>query len=184
MIAAKRDVYANEYALPDYNGESQDYLQLVEREDQTKQAVLRKDKIVLVVGILCMFSLALLYTFMAAKITMGGYTINSLKADIDTIENQNHRLTLEIEEKSSLKRIETLAISELGMIAPNGKDVCYVSMDTNILTASAEQGAQANQASQANAGNIETAARDSQANAQTEKNTHPMFLALNKLFFQ
>lgn len=181
MIAAKRDVYASEfeYDLPDYGRGEQEYLQVIENNGVNKKAALRKDKLVLVVGILCMFSLALLYTFMAAQITMGGYTINSLKADIETIENQNHRLTLEIEEKSSLKRIETLARTELGMIAPNGKNVYYVAMDT---ASPVIDGGQPQQASQTN----QAVADEDSVDAQTEKNknAHPVFLALNKLFFE
>ncbi|MCI8336714.1 MAG: hypothetical protein HFI72_06120 [Peptococcaceae bacterium] len=181
MIAAKRDVYASEYEynLPDYGQEEQEYLQVIETGGVNKKATLRKDKLVLVVGILCMFSLALLYTFMAAKITMGGYTINALKADIETIENQNHRLTLEIEEKSSLKRIETLARTELGMIAPNGKNVYYVAMDTAspVLTGGQpQQTAQAAPAAKTENGE--------ETQPETNKNAHPVFLALNKLFFE
>ncbi len=178
MIAAKRDVYASEYEydLPDYNGEEQEYLQVVEYNGVDKKVALRKDKLVLVVGILCMFSLAMLYTFMAAKITMGGYTINALKADIETIENQNHRLTLEIEEKSSLKRIETLARTELGMIAPNGKNVYYVAMD-GVSPANAVAPAEPDNQAAAVADSNETPVEE-------EKNAHPVFLALNKLFFE
>lgn len=181
MIAAKRDVYASEfeYDLPDYGREEQEYLQVVEYNGVNKKATLRKDKLVLVVGILCMFSLALLYTFMAAQITMGGYTINALKADIETIENQNHRLTLEIEEKSSLKRIETLARTELGMIASNGKNVYYVAMDAASPMLAGDQPQQTNQTNQA------VAAGDSgDAQPEKNKNAHPVFLALNKLFFE
>ena len=176
MIAAKRDVYASEYELPDYNEEEQEYLQVVEYNGVDKKVALRKDKLVLVVGILCMFSLAMLYTFMAAKITMGGYTINALKADIETIENQNHRLTLEIEEKSSLKRIETLARTELGMIAPNGKNVYYVAME-GIAPANAAASSEAD-------GQTAAVADSNESPVEEEKNAHPVFLALNKLFFE
>ncbi len=181
MIAAKRDVYTTEfeYDLPDYSRDEQEYLQVVEYNGVDKKTALRKDKLVLVVGILCMFSLALLYTFMAAQITMGGYTINALKADIETIENQNHRLTLEIEEKSSLKRIETLARTELGMIASNGKNVYYVAMDT---AAPVLVDSQMPQTSQTNQAVVAEKAQESQT--EKNKNAHPVFLALNKLFFE
>lgn len=173
MIAAKRDVLENDFVLPDYGQNKADYLRVVEKEHKNKQAALKKDKIVLVAGILCMFSLGLLYTFMAAKITMGGYTINSLKAEINTIETQNHRLTLEIEEKSSLKNIENIAKTKLGMIAPNDTGVYYLAMEKDLVIASNTQTEQ---------GKTETATENNQV--KEEKNTHPILLALNKLFFE
>lgn len=171
MIAVKRDAYANEYESPDYGRRE---LQVIENTGAKKKAVLRRDRFFMVAGVLCIFSLALLYTFMTAGITQGGYAINTLKADIAAIENQNHRLTLEIEEKSSLKRIEGLAKTELGMVASNGKNVYYVAME------GAAPGAENNQQGQ----QAQTATANTATAPESNGNGSPAFLAFNKLFFE
>ena len=175
MIAAKRDMMEQEFVLPGYNQNRPEYLRVVEREPEDKTAALRKDKYILVAGILCVFCLGLLYTFMAAKITMGGYTINSLKTEINTIENQNHRLTLDLEEISPLKNIEAYAISELGMISPNNSAVYYLAMENGSDDLVIAANSQAEQGEAGGAG---------ENNQIEQKNEHPILLALNKLFFE
>jgi len=67
------------------------------------------------------FGYALILVFLCIKSATLGYQIENLKQDIQNIETANYRMDYEIAEKSSLDRVESVAVAELGMYKPDSK---------------------------------------------------------------
>lgn len=71
----------------------------------------------------CMvFGYALILVFLCMKSATLGYQIEKLEVDVQNLETANHRLDYQIAEKSSLNRVEWVAVSQLGMYKPNSRD--------------------------------------------------------------
>lgn len=62
------------------------------------------------------FAWALLIVFLGISISVIGYQIVGLENDIAKLQDSNRRFEYEIAQKSSLDRIELLAVQELGMV--------------------------------------------------------------------
>jgi len=67
------------------------------------------------------FSMALLLVFLCIKSATLGYQIEQLELDVQNLETANHRLDYQIAEKSSLARVERVAVTDLGMYKPDSK---------------------------------------------------------------
>jgi cell division protein FtsL len=70
---------------------------------------------------LIMFGYALILVFLCMKSAALGYQIENLQIDIQNIETANYRLDYQIAEKSSLARVEQVAVAQLGMYKPESK---------------------------------------------------------------
>lgn len=66
-----------------------------------------------------LFAYALLLVFLCCKSAILSYQIAGLEKDIHQLETSQHRLEYQISQESSLARIETVAIKELGMSKPD-----------------------------------------------------------------
>lgn len=64
------------------------------------------------------FGYSLLLVALCIKSATLGYQIEKLEADIQNLETVNHRLDYQIAEKSSLSRVEWVAVTQLGMYKP------------------------------------------------------------------
>jgi len=67
------------------------------------------------------FGYSLLLVFLCIKSATLGYQIENLEQDIQGLETANHRLEFQIAEKSSLDRVERIAVTQLGMTKPDAK---------------------------------------------------------------
>lgn len=90
---------------------------ITKREKRKK--ILRPDAKFYVKSVLTIFILALLLVYVCIKSATLGYEIVQLEKEIHTLETENQRLVYDIAEKSSLERIELIAIEELGMHKPS-----------------------------------------------------------------
>jgi len=68
-----------------------------------------------------LFGFALLLVLLSIKSATLGYQIEKLDVDIQNLETANHRLEFQIAEKSSLERVERVAVANLGMYKPDTK---------------------------------------------------------------
>ena len=65
--------------------------------------------------------------------------INSAETRLNTLQAESVRMQTELEGKMSLKEIEEKAISEYGMVKPDGSQVSYVKMEAESRVESAEK---------------------------------------------
>ncbi len=70
---------------------------------------------------LLFFSFALLLVFLCNMSSTLGYQIEQLNVDIQSLQTANNRLDFQIAEKSSLDRVERVAVTDLGMYKPDSK---------------------------------------------------------------
>jgi cell division protein FtsL len=68
------------------------------------------------------FLYALLLVTLCMQSATLGYQIEKLESDIQTLETENHRLDFQIAAKSSLGRVEWVALTQLGMYKPISGD--------------------------------------------------------------
>ncbi|MBC7076032.1 MAG: cell division protein FtsL [Syntrophomonadaceae bacterium] len=73
-----------------------------------------RGKILFKIGVIA-FIYALLLVYLSVRSAVLGYEIVELQNDINLLETANNRLEYEIAQKTSLKRIEQIAETELGM---------------------------------------------------------------------
>lgn len=76
------------------------------------------------------FGYALILVFLCIKSATLGYQIEQLQKDVQNIETANHRLEYQIAEKSSLARVEQVAVAQLGMYKPDVKTSIAMSVPT------------------------------------------------------
>lgn len=87
------------------------------------------------------FAYAFLLVFLCIKSATLGYQIESLERDVQGLETANHRLEYQIAEKSSLARVENIAMAQLGMSKPDAKLSLAMEVKTEpIQVASVTQG--------------------------------------------
>jgi cell division protein FtsL len=84
---------------------------------RTYKKVNRKQEWLIKIGI-CFFLYACLVVFLCIKGAVLGYQIVQLENDINKLEASADRMEYEIAQKSSLEKIEQLAVAELGMHHP------------------------------------------------------------------
>lgn len=90
--------------------------------------------------------------FVSAKITSAGGEINAINAQITELENQAAIADLTIGAKSSLERVESYAIAELGMVYPDPDQTYFLSEDSSRSIAAGRQALAQAQAEQDAAG--------------------------------
>jgi cell division protein FtsL len=96
---------------------------------KTVLKVNQKRKLLIKTAIL-VFSYALLLVFLCIKSATLGYQVEQLKLDVQNIETANNRLDYQIAEKSSLARVERVAVTNLGMYKPDSKT--SIAMDVKV----------------------------------------------------
>ena len=85
-----------------------------------------RQKLILVGVVLCCFVMSIMVAFYYAQVAYLGYKIDLLQQKMVDLRLESHNLDQEITKEASLKKIETVAIDELGMIKPSSKDVVPV----------------------------------------------------------
>jgi cell division protein FtsL len=85
---------------------------------KTKVKINQKRKL-LIKGTAILFGYALLLVFLCIKSSILGYQIEQMGKDVQDLETANQRLEYQIAQKSSLDRVERIAVANLGMCKPD-----------------------------------------------------------------
>jgi cell division protein FtsL len=75
------------------------------------------------------FLLGLTFTSLTAQVAAKGQDLNRLKKEIEALQVNNDRLQLERQRLVSLDNIETVAVSELGMVKPQFESLQIMNID-------------------------------------------------------
>ncbi len=94
-------------------------------------------KIVAAAMLVLVMAFTLLYS--QVVLTELNSQINSAETRLNTLQAESVRMQTELEGKMSLKEIEEKAISEYGMVKPDGSQVSYVKMEAESRVESAEK---------------------------------------------
>lgn len=99
----------------------------------------RSDYVKLTLAVIAVLVYLLGVTFMESKIGDAGAEINNLKEQIARTENDSLMADLEIGELSSLERIESYAVSDLGMVPTDANSIYYLNKESSMMIAMGEQ---------------------------------------------
>lgn len=76
------------------------------------------------------FALGVLLAAQYAKIATTGYKIVSMKKSLAELQLENEHLQSQYNQLQSLDRVEKIATTKLGMVAPNGEGFIYVPVES------------------------------------------------------
>ncbi|HOV42792.1 MAG TPA: cell division protein FtsL [Syntrophothermus lipocalidus] len=97
----------------------------------TKRRNLQSVRLIAIIAAL--FGLGLLAVFIRCQLAVLGYQIVELKQEIADLDQQNRHLELRIAELSSPSRIETLAVTKLGMCKPDEVQVVALKEEVPVV---------------------------------------------------
>lgn len=80
---------------------------------------------------LCVFAVCLSILFTNALIIEKASTVNDMQNQLNMLTEENNHAKLEIEKNLDLKKIEDIAIGELGMKRPDKYQIVYVNVEQN-----------------------------------------------------
>ncbi|QGT99129.1 hypothetical protein SYNTR_0536 [Candidatus Syntrophocurvum alkaliphilum] len=100
--------------LPNYDDETKKRNK-VKKIKRTYKVVNPERKFIIKIGCLA-FLYALLLVFLCIKSSTLGYQVVELENEVHRIETANNRMSFAISEKSSLERIEKIAMQDMGMV--------------------------------------------------------------------
>ena len=84
---------------------------------------LERNSLVYLVFICSLLALVFVNVWQQTKVKEIGYEVGRLKERSEDLENENMKLKLKIDELKSPKRIEEIAVKELGMIVARPEDI-------------------------------------------------------------
>lgn len=138
MVVADRRVYEERDGYSRYGGQAlpkrpPDARPLRQPRVLTKAKPkpLHQLRLILLGLAIIIFCSSLVYMAMEAKISSLAWQINQIKKDMSDLDTDRERLKLEVENLSSMERVEAYASEYLDMIYPEAKDVMY--LDFNAL---------------------------------------------------
>ena len=108
------------------------------RRAKAREEAKRKGIVRLSLGAAAVMICLLGMTFMSAKICNLGVEINSLKSQIEDTQVMTARAELQLGELSSLERIESYAVANLGMVYPSADYVYFLSAASTQTVAETE----------------------------------------------
>ncbi|MDD2220344.1 MAG: cell division protein FtsL [Clostridia bacterium] len=111
----------------------QQELYILEKKEGRAKA-LKKDKKIVIAAVIVCFLAAFGYIFSEAVISDLGHQVVTLKEEINTVQNQNDRLGLEINQLQNMARIEEYAKLNLAMIYPEQSNTTYMPIAVAELT--------------------------------------------------
>ena len=109
---------------------------LEKKEDRAK--IHKKDKKIVIAAVIVCFLAAFGYIFSEAIISDLGYQVVNLKDEINTVQNKNDRISLEINQLQSMARLEEYATVNLAMIYPEQGKTTYMPISVAALTVEAQ----------------------------------------------
>lgn len=96
------------------------------RSHTTKRRLVRREKLALTGLVLLLFITCAMIAFYYAQVLATGYQLNKAKSELALLRKESHYLYTEVNQLSSLKNIEYIAINELGMVKPQNDNIVTV----------------------------------------------------------
>ncbi|MDR2712019.1 MAG: cell division protein FtsL [Clostridiales bacterium] len=93
---------------------------------KTKPKPLHQLRVILLGLVIILFCSAMVYMAMEAKISSLAWQINQIKKGMNDLDADRERLKLEVENLSSVERVEAYASEHLDMMYPEAEDVMYL----------------------------------------------------------
>ncbi|MTI85253.1 MAG: cell division protein FtsL [Firmicutes bacterium] len=124
MIVAREQVQDN-YGVPSASP----------REDKRKRSSLQAEHLsmrhrLISVGLIALtFVVGITISFYYAQVYITNYRIQNTQKQLAVLQQETDALYSDLAELSSLERVERVAISELGMVRPDGSDVVKLDMN-------------------------------------------------------
>lgn len=81
------------------------------------------------VTLVCAFGVCIGILFANAVIIEKSSTVNAMQTELNAITEENTQLKLDIEKNTDLKKIEEIAVNELGMKRPDKYQIVYVNVE-------------------------------------------------------
>lgn len=122
MILAREKL---EYYLPQEEVQQQPQPHKQPRRKPRRSVV--KQKILLTAMVLCCFVMGVMVAYYYAQIAYVGYKIDILQGQMADLRVESNNLEQEVNKLISLKQIEAIATTELGMVRPGNNNVVLVS---------------------------------------------------------
>ena len=119
----------------DYRGVAQRRMEVLPGGKIAPANLIRQDKVILVMSVLCLFILAFVYLYLAAQIGLASKEIASIKLQIVNMDNNTARAELAYCELNSLSRIESYAMENLNMVYPDSESIYYLSEENSTIIA-------------------------------------------------
>lgn len=88
----------------------------------------RRARVVLTALILSVFALGIVYVLFNAFTTNIGYRLENLKRQVTELDAENQTLEMLVGKLDTLTRVETLAVTDLGMVAPTEEDTLVIAI--------------------------------------------------------
>lgn len=133
-------IHSNAYAYEQAQSYERRQIEVLDgKKAKAREEARRADVVKIVFGVSAVFIYLLVVAFVGAKICNVGVEINSLKAQIEDTENMIARAELEIGKLASLDRIESYAISNLGMVYPEAEDIHLLDEQSSLKIAQGNQ---------------------------------------------
>lgn len=115
----------------DYDRQQQE----VEENSRVKRQMARKRKFARRVKLMCclavVFALACGVLYGNARIIQASARVSELQAELEKVTEENTQKRLELEKSLDLKKVEEIAINELGMKRPEKYQIVYVDVQQN-----------------------------------------------------
>lgn len=119
MIVAREN--AEYYGLPEATREKKQFVRRPE-----KHKMVRKDQLVLTGLVILCFCSFIVIAFYFAKMLAIGYQLSMAEKELALLRVESHDLYTEINQLTSLKNIEDIAVNRLGMVKPQNDRIVVV----------------------------------------------------------
>ena len=96
-----------------------------------KRRAVRRSRGLCIVIVLLAFVLGLVWTTQSIWLVLKGYELAQLKKEINTLQQANERLQLEVARLQSPEYVAQVATTKLGMVKPTARDIRFLLDNTN-----------------------------------------------------
>ncbi|MTI81414.1 MAG: hypothetical protein FH758_11120 [Firmicutes bacterium] len=129
MVLARENL---DYNLPQESPPEQ--LSKVTEKSQRKNLgrAQARQKIKLTLMVLCCFAMGIIVAYYYAQIAIMGHKVDTLQNRLAELRLESHSLDQKVTQIASLKHIEAIATSELGMVKPGSRKVMLVATETKV----------------------------------------------------
>ena len=107
------------------NFPEQDYYPEPKRR-KAKNTLPRKDRLLIVFGVLLAFCSFVIITYYCAQVTIIGYRINLAQGELTQLRMEGNDLYTKVSQLNNLENIEYIAVHKLGMVKPSDDHIIYL----------------------------------------------------------
>lgn len=93
------------------------------------KAAPKRPRLAIIGLVLAGFLTGVMITVYCSQVITLGYQITRLEKELALLRVENHNLAEEVQNMTSLERVEAIAVGKLGMVKPDNKNVLVVTMD-------------------------------------------------------